>query len=187
MSKKVLVATYKPFARDAITGMKEIFGKVGYELELLEGYTDHNELVEAVKDVNALIVRSDKINEKVLNAAKELEIIVRGGAGYDNIDLKLASEKDIVVMNTPGQNSNAVAELAFGMMVYLARGKFNGKPGTELKGKTLGIHAYGNVGKNIARLAKGFEMDVLAFDPFVDDDLMKQDDVKPVKSEIDLY
>src|SRR6056297_794989 len=166
--KKLLVATVKPFHPNAVEGIKDICNKAGYEFNLLEKYNDQSELIEAVKDVNALIVRSDKVTKEVIDAADNLEIVVRGGAGYDNVDLDAATAKDVVVMNTPGQNSNAVAELALGMMVFMARGQFNGKPGTELSGKTLGIHAYGNVGRLVAKIAKGFGMEVCAFDPFLE-------------------
>ncbi|MDY6914748.1 MAG: NAD(P)-dependent oxidoreductase [Candidatus Cloacimonadota bacterium] len=181
MGKKVLVATVKPFASEAIKQIKELCEQSSYELQLLEKYESNQELIAAVSTAEALIVRSDKITADVIQKAKNLKIIVRGGAGYDNIDLEAASEKGIVVMNTPGQNSNAVAELAFGMMVYIARGQFNGKPGRELKGKKIGIHAYGNVGKNVARIAKGFDMEVWAFDPYVDNEKIKADGVKPIK------
>ncbi len=184
---KVLVATEKPFAGTAVAGIREVLVKAGYELELLESYTDKNELLSAVKDADALIVRSDKVDSGVINAAEKLKIVVRAGAGYDNLDLDACSSGNIVAMNTPGQNSNAVAELAFGMMVYMARGGFNGKAGTELRGKSLGIHAYGNVGKYVAMIAKGFGMDVYAFDPFIDDKDIEKDDVKPVGSVEELY
>ncbi len=185
--KKILVATEKPFNKIAVTDIKKITEEAGYEFLLLEKYTDKKELLDAVKDVNALIVRSDKIDKEVIDAAKNLEIIVRGGAGYDNIDLDAATAKNIVVMNTPGQNSNAVAELVFGMLVLMARNNYNGKSGKELKGKTLGIQAYGNVGKNVARVAKGFGMDVYAFDPYVKDEVIEADGVKVVKNVEDLY
>ncbi|MFP4525321.1 MAG: NAD(P)-dependent oxidoreductase [Bacteroidales bacterium] len=185
--KKLLVATEKPFHPDAVEGIKKICADAGYEFNILEKYTDKSELIEAVKDANALIVRSDKVTSDVIDAADNLEIIVRGGAGYDNVDLDAASKKNIVVMNTPGQNANAVAELALGMMVYFARNLFNGKPGTELRGKSLGIHAYGNVGKLVAEIAKGFDMDIYAFDPFKDKEYLEKDGVKPVDSVEDLY
>jgi D-3-phosphoglycerate dehydrogenase len=185
--KKLLVATEKPFHPNAVEGIKEICSKAGYEFNLLEKYSDKSELIEAVKDVNALIVRSDKVTKDVIDAAQNLEIIVRGGAGYDNIDLEAASAKNIVVMNTPGQNSNAVAELALGMMVYFARNQFNGKAGTELRGKKLGIHAYGNVGGFVAEIAKGFNMDVYAYDPFQDNKKMEKDGVTPLDSAEELY
>lgn len=187
MSKKVLVATIKPFAKKAVKEIEKICKDSGYEFILMEKYSEQNDLVVAVKDVDALIVRSDKVTREVIENADNLKVVVRAGAGYDNLDCEAATEKGIVCMNTPGQNSNAVAELAFGMMVYMARGQFNGKPGTELKGKTLGIHAYGNVGFNIARIAKGFDMKVLAFDPYVDKEKMKADGIVPVDSVEELY
>ena len=165
---KVLVATEKPFASEAITAIKEIVDNAGFEFALLEKYEDNAQLLDAVKDADALIIRSDKVTAEVLDAAKQLKIVVRAGAGYDNVDLEAASAKNVVVMNTPGQNANAVAELAIGMMVYDARGFFSGKPGTELGGKTIGLHAYGNVSKMVSRLAEGFEMEVIAFDPYID-------------------
>ncbi len=185
---KVLVATKKPFAKVAVEKIKEIVGNAGYDFALLEKYESNDEFLNAVKDVNALIVRSDKVTREILDAAKELKIVVRAGAGYDNIDLEAASEKGIVVMNTPGQNSNAVAELALGLMVYTARGFFNGKPGTELKGKTLGIHAYGHVGRLVAKIAKdGFGMNVSAFDPFIPKEKIEADGVKVYESVEELY
>ncbi|PVX51047.1 D-3-phosphoglycerate dehydrogenase [Balneicella halophila] len=184
---KILVATEKPFAPAAIEGIKKLTEEAGYEFALLEKYTDKSELLDAVKDATALIVRSDKITLEVVNAAPELKIVVRAGAGFDNVDLETTKERGIVVMNTPGQNANAVAELVLGMMVYGARNQFNGKPGTELKGKRLGIQAYGNVGKNVARIAKGFGMEVCAFDPFVDAKDIEADGVKAVEKVEDLY
>ncbi len=185
--KKLLVATEKPFHPNAVEGIKDICSKAGYDFQLLEKYSDKSELIEAVKDAHALIVRSDKVTKEVIDAGENLEIIVRGGAGYDNVDLDAASAKNIVVMNTPGQNSNAVAELAMGMMVYHARNHFNGKAGTELRNKTLGIQAFGNVGQFIAEIAKGFNMDVYAYDPFIDDSEIKKHDVKPLGSAEELY
>lgn len=185
--KKVLVATDKPFAKVAVDGIRLIVEKAGYELKLLEKYTTHADLVNAVEDVDAIIIRSDIVDQEVLAAAKKLKIVVRAGAGYDNIDLAAATENDIVAMNTPGQNSNAVAELAIGMMVYMARNLFNGTSGTELRGKTLGIHAYGNVGKYVATIAKGFGMEVFAFDPFVQADAILKDGVTPLNSVEELY
>jgi len=184
---KVLVATEKPFASVAIDGIRGVLDKAGYELSLLEGYTDKQELLSAVKDADALIVRSDKVDKEVINASDKLKIVVRAGAGYDNIDLEACTAGNIIAMNTPGQNSNAVAELAFGMMVYLARGGYNGKPGTELKGKTLGIHAYGNVGKCMARIAKGFGMEIFAFDPFVSQADVEKDGIQASKTVEELY
>ncbi|MEN8154080.1 MAG: 3-phosphoglycerate dehydrogenase [Acidobacteriota bacterium] len=187
MSKTILVATSKPFAKKAVESILEIGEKRGYEVRLLESYTEEQQLLDAVKGVNALIIRSDKINSRVIDSSDNLKIVVRAGAGYDNVDLDAASGKNIVVMNTPGQNSNAVAELAFGMMAFMARNKFNGKSGTELKGKKLGIHAYGNVGKFVAGIAKGFGMETYAYDPFIDASVIENDGVKSVNSAEELY
>ncbi|KQC11026.1 MAG: 3-phosphoglycerate dehydrogenase [Candidatus Cloacimonas sp. SDB] len=187
MAKKILVATEKPFAGEAVEKIRTICSEAGYEFILLEKYPDHSDLVNAVKDVNALIIRSDKVTREVLDNAAALEIVVRAGAGYDNVDCAAATSNNIVVMNTPGQNSNAVAELAFGMMVYMARGQFNGKPGTELKGKKLGIHAFGNVGVNVARIAQGFGMEVVAYDPYVPEDAIKEHGVTPLDSVEEMY
>ena len=184
---KVLVATEKPFAPAAVNEIKTIVEKAGYEFALLEKYEDVSQLKEAVADADALIIRSDKATKEVIDAGNNLKIIVRAGAGYDNIDLEAATSKGVVAMNTPGQNSNAVAELALGMMVYMARGLFNGKPGTELKGKTLGIHAYGNVGKIVAHIAMGFGMKVGAFDPFIAAETIEADGVKVYNSVEELY
>ena len=183
----VLVATVKPFSPQAVEGIKKIVDEAGYEFKLLESYSDQGEFIDAVADVDALIIRSDKATREVIQAAKNLKVIARGGAGYDNIDLEAASERGIVVMNTPGQNSNAVAELAFGMMLYFARKGFTGKAGTELKGKKLGIHAYGNVGKCVATIAKGFGMVLYTFDPFIPDEVIEKDDVTCIKSAEELY
>ena len=187
MSKKVLVATVKPFAPEAVSEIKQICTDKGYEMVLLEKYPDQQDFVNAVKDVDALIVRSDKLTKEVVDNADNLKVVVRAGAGYDNLDLDACTAKDVVAMNTPGQNSNAVAELAFGMMVYMARGQFNGKPGTELKGKTIGIHAFGNVGINVARIAKGFGMEVIAYDPYVPAERMKEFGVKAIESVEEMY
>lgn len=184
---KVLIATEKPFAAGAVKSIRDVFENAGYEVMMLENYTEKAQLLEAVGTADAIIIRSDIIDAEVIAAAPGLKIVVRAGAGYDNVDLVAATGKGVVVMNTPGQNSNAVAELALGMMVYQARGRFNGKPGTELKDKFIGIHAYGWVGKNVARIAKGFGMQVYAFDPFVDDAVMTTDGVTPVKSVDELY
>jgi D-3-phosphoglycerate dehydrogenase len=167
--------------------MEKIAENAGHEVVLLENYADENALIANVTNVNALIVRSDKITKAVVEAAESLEIVVRAGAGYDNIDLEACTAKGITVMNTPGQNADAVAELALGMMVFQARGQFNGKPGTELKGKTLGIHAYGNVGRRVARIAKGFGMEVSAFDPFLEAETMTADGIKVYETEAELY
>ncbi|MBU1109424.1 MAG: 3-phosphoglycerate dehydrogenase [Candidatus Riflebacteria bacterium] len=188
MTKKILVATDKPFAPEAISLMKAaIANKPDFKIELLEKYTEIAQFKAAVKDADALIIRSDLASQEIIEAADHLKSIVRAGAGFDNIDLAAATAHKVVAMNTPGQNSNAVAELAFGMMVYIARGKFNGKSGSELMGKKLGLHAYGNVGRNVARIAKGFGMEVYAFDPFVPADKIEAEGVKAVKSVEELY
>ncbi len=187
MGKKVLVATIKPFAPVAVEQIKAIVEKAGYTFSLLEKYENEEQLKEAIADVDAVIVRSDKIHKGIIDVAKNLKLIVRAGAGYDNIDLAAASERGIVVMNTPGQNANAVAELALGMMVYLARNLFNGKPGTELRGKTLGLHAFGHVGRRVAAIAHGFGMEIYAFDPFLSDEDIKKEGVTPVASAEELY
>ena len=184
---KILVATEKPFAKAAVDGIRKVVEEAGFELALLEKYTDPNDLVKAVADADALIVRSDKATKEVIEAGKNLKIIVRAGAGFDNVDLAAATAKGMVVMNTPGQNSNAVAELALGMMVFMARANFKGGSGTELKGKKLGIHAYGYVGKMVSAIAKGFGMNVFAFDPFVAKEAIEKDGVKAVASVEELY
>ncbi len=185
--KKVLVATDKPFAPVAVNQIRSIIEKAGHQLILLEKYTEKSQLIDAVKAANAIIIRSDIISQEVIGASNTLEIVVRAGAGYDNVDLVAATNKKVVVMNTPGQNSNAVAELAFGMMIYNIRKAYNGASGTELRDKTIGIHAYGNVGKYIALIAKGFGMKVLAFDPYVSYDIMQKDGVVPVATVEELY
>jgi D-3-phosphoglycerate dehydrogenase len=184
---KVLIATDKPFAPIAITKMKKVLDAAGFEMVLLERYTEVSQFTNAIADVDAVIVRSDLVTPEVLAAAKNLKIVVRAGAGYDNIDLKAATEAGVVVMNTPGQNSNAVAELAFGMMVMMARGGYDGKTGTELRNKSLGIHAYGNVGKYVAKIAQGFGMEVYAFDPFVSKEAIEADGVTALASVEELY
>ena len=184
---KVLIATDKPFAPVAVNGIREIVEAQGYELVLLEKYTSQDELIAAVADVDAMIIRSDKATKEVIEAAKNLKVIVRAGAGYDNIDLAACTAHNVVAMNTPGQNSNAVAELAFGMMVYMARNFYNGKSGSELKGKKIGIHAYGNVGQNVGRIACGFGMEVYAFDPFITDEQIKNAGASPLHSAEEMY
>jgi len=184
---KVLIATDKPFAPVAVKGIREVTEGAGFELVLLENYTSQDDFIKAIGDVDAVIIRSDKATKEVIEAGRNLKIIVRAGAGYDNIDLQAATARNVVAMNTPGQNSNAVAELALGMMVYYARNFFNGKSGSELMGKKLGIHAYGFVGKNVARIAKGFGMDVYAFDPFVPKEEIEKDGVKWVATVEELY
>ena len=184
---KILIATEKPFAPAAVKNITSELEGAGHEVLLLEKYTDKAQLLEAVKDVNAMIVRSDKITPDVLDAANQLKIIVRAGAGYDSIDTKYAKEKNVVVENTPGQNSNAVAELVFGMLVYAIRNFYNGKSGTELKGKKFGILAFGNVGRNVARIAKGFDMDVYAYDAFCPAEAIEAAGVHAVKTQNDLF
>lgn len=185
--KKVLIATDKPFAPIAVSQITGIIADAGLEIKKLEKYTTKAELLEAVVDVHAIIIRSDIIDREVIEAAGQLEIVVRAGAGYDNVDLLAATEKGVCVMNTPGQNSNAVAELVLGMMVYHARGFFNGNSGGELRGKTIGIHAYGNVGRYVATIAKGFGMKVYAFDPFVAKEAIEKDGVVALDSVEALY
>ena len=185
--KKILVATEKPFAAVAVNGIKEVAEKAGYEVLLLEKYADKAALLAAVADVDAIIIRSDVIDAEVMDAAKQCKIVVRAGAGFDNVDLTAATERGICVMNTPGQNSNAVAELAFGMMVYAYRNMYNGTSGMELKGKKLGIHAYGNVGRNVGRIAKGFGMDIYIYDIFTPQEIVDADGVKRVDSAEELY
>lgn len=184
---KVLIATEKPFAPIAVDGIRNIIEGAGYELSILEKYTEKKELINAVSDANALIIRSDKIDAEVMSAAPNLKIVVRAGAGYDNVDLSDAKERDIVVMNTPGQNSNAVAELVFGLLVYAVRNFYNGKAGTELKGKKLGILAFGNVGRNVARIAKGFGMDIYAYDAYCSKDSIEEVGVQAVNSQEELF
>ncbi|MCL2168056.1 MAG: NAD(P)-binding domain-containing protein [Lentimicrobiaceae bacterium] len=184
---KILVATEKPFAKVAVEGIRKIVENAGYELALLENFTDVNDFYKAVADADALIVRSDKVTKEVVDAAQQLKIVVRAGAGYDNLDLPACTAKNIVAMNTPGQNSNAVAELAAGMMVYMARNQFTPGTGSELLGKNLGIHAYGNVGKLVAKIAKGFGMNVFAFDPFVSKETMEAEGVTVCATTEELY
>ena len=184
---KVLVATEKPFAKVAVDGIREVVEGAGYELALLEKYTDKAQLLDAVADADAIIIRSDIVDAEVLDAAQRLKIVVRAGAGYDNIDLEAATNHNVVAMNTPGQNSNAVAELALGLMVYAVRNLYNGTSGTELKGKKLGIHAFGNVGRNVARIAQGFGMDVYAYDAYCPDEAMVAANVHPLHSAEELY
>ncbi|WP_444373513.1 NAD(P)-dependent oxidoreductase [Prevotella sp.] len=184
---KVLVATEKPFAAAAVNGIKAEVEGAGHQLVLLEKYTEKQQLLDAVADVEAMIVRSDKVTAEVLDAAKALKIVVRAGAGFDNIDIAYAKEKNVVVENTPGQNSNAVAELVFGLLVYAVRNFYNGKSGSELLGKKLGILAFGNVGRNVARIAKGFGMEVYAYDAFCPKEAIEAAGVKAVDSQDALF
>ena len=184
---KVLIATEKPFAPAAVQGVTNELKGAGHEVVLLEKYASTAELLEAVKDADAMIVRSDKVTPEVLDAAKQLKVVVRAGAGYDSIDTAYAKEKNVVVENTPGQNSNAVAELVFGLLVYAVRNFYNGKAGTELMGKKLGILAFGNVGRNVARIAKGFGMEVYAYDAFCPADAIEAAGVHACKSQDELF
>ena len=184
---KVLVATEKPFAAPAVTGIKNELESAGNQVAFLEKYTEKSQLLAVVADADALIVRSDKVTPEVLDAAKNLKIVVRAGAGYDNIDCAYAKSKGIVVENTPGQNSNAVAELVFGLLVYTVRNFYNGKSGSELKGKRLGILAFGNVGRNVARIAKGFDMEVSAYDAFCPAEAIEAAGVHACKSQDELF
>ena len=184
---KILIATDKPFAAIAVKGIREVVESAGMELALLEKYTEKAQLLDAVKDVDAIIIRSDIIDNEVFNAAKQLKIVVRAGAGFDNVDLAAATAHNVCVMNTPGQNANAVAELALGMMVYGVRNLYNGTSGTELLGKKLGIHAYGNVGRNVARIAKGFGMEIFAYDAYCPAEVIEKDGVKALSSAEELY
>lgn len=184
---KILVATEKPFAKVAIDGIRSEVEAGGHELALLEKYTEKAQLLDAVKDADALIIRSDKVDAEVLVAAKQLQIVVRAGAGYDNVDLAAATAHNVVVENTPGQNANAVAELVFGLLVFAVRNFYNGKSGTELLGKKLGILAFGNVGRNVARIAKGFGMDVYAFDAYCPKEAIEAAGVHAVDSQEALF
>lgn len=184
---KVLVATEKPFAAAAVEGIRKEVEAAGNELALLEKYTEKQQLLDAVADADALIIRSDKVDAEVLAAAKNLKIVVRAGAGYDNIDLEAATAHNVVAENTPGQNANAVAELVFGMLVFGVRNFFNGKAGTELMGKKLGILAFGNVGRNVARIAAGFGMEVYAYDAFCPASAIEAAGVKAVADQNELF
>lgn len=184
---KILVATEKPFAAAAVNGIREICQAGGHEVALLEKYTDKRQLLEAVTDADALIVRSDKVTREVTDAARKLKIVVRAGAGYDNVCLDACTERGIVVMNTPGQNSNAVAELAIAMMIYMSRNCFTPGTGSELCGKKVGIQAYGNVGRLVAAKAKALGMEVMAFDPFVPAEKMAADGVVPAETAERMY
>lgn len=184
---KVLIATEKPFAPVAVEGIKKEIEAAGLELALLEKYTEKQQLLDAVADAAALIIRSDKIDNEVFDAAKQLKIVVRAGAGYDNVDLDAATAHGVVVMNTPGQNANAVAELVFGLLVFAVRNFYNGKAGTELMGKTLGILAFGNVGRNVARIAKGFGMNVQAYDAYCPAEVIEAAGVHAVANQEELF
>ena len=184
---KVLIATEKPFAAAAVKAMEEVLTAGGIEVVKLEKYTEKKQLLEAVANVDGIIIRSDIVDAEVLDAAKNLKLVVRAGAGYDNIDLAAATAHNVVAMNTPGQNANAVAELVFGMLLFQCRNQFSGAAGTELMGKTLGLHAFGNVARNVARVAKGFGMEVYAYDPFLTKEQIESAGVKAVASIPELY
>ena len=184
---KILIVTEKPFAKVAVDGIRKEIEAAGLELALLEKYTEKAQVLEAVKDAHALIIRSDKVDAEIFDAAPELKIVVRAGAGYDNVDLEAATAHGVCVMNTPGQNANAVAELAIGLMIMAVRSFYDGKAGTELKGKKLGIHAYGNVGRNVARIAKGLGMEIFAYDAFCPKEAMEAEGVCPVATPEELY
>lgn len=186
-SMKILIATEKPFAAAAVKAMEEIITAADIEVVKLEKYTEKKQLLEAVAEVDGIIIRSDIVDAEVLDAAKNLKIVVRAGAGFDNIDLAAASAHNVVAMNTPGQNANAVAELVFGMLLFQCRNQFSGAAGTELMGKTLGLHAFGNVARNVARVAKGFGMEVYAYDPFLTKEQIESAGVKAVESIPELY
>ena len=183
----ILLVTEKPFTKQTIDDIKDIIEKSGNKFKLLENYTDKKQFLEAVSDVDALIVRSDKVTKEIIEASKNLKIIVRAGAGFDNIDLDAATQKGIVVMNTPGQNSNAVAELVFGLLVFAIRNFYNGKTGTELKGKKLGLLAFGQVGRNVARIGKGFGMDIYSYDAFVPAKVIEEAGIHAVDNQEELF
>lgn len=184
---KVLIATEKPFAAAAAAKIKAELDAANYEYTFLESYTDVSDFHAAVADVDALIIRSDKVDEAVLDAAKNLKIVVRAGAGFDNVDLKAASARNVVVMNTPGQNANAVAELTIGMMIYLARGKFMGKSGSELAGKKLVLFGFGYIARLVGRMAKGIGMELYAYDPYIANEVMTKEGVKPLSKVADIF
>lgn len=185
--KKVLIATEKPFSKSAVEAIRKVTETAGYELALLEKYTEKKQLLDAVADADALIVRSDKVDTEVVDAAKRLKIVVRAGAGFDNLDLKACTAHQVVAMNTPGQNANSVAELVFGLLVFGVRNFYNGTGGSELKGKKLGILAFGNVGRNVARIAKGFGMDIYAYDAFCPAEAIEQAGVHAVSSQEEMF
>ena len=184
---KVLIATEKPFAAPAVAGIKQILSEAGFDVVLLEKYTAKSELLAAVADVDAIIIRSDIIDKEVFDAAHQLKIVVRAGAGYDNVDLEAATAHGVCVMNTPGQNANAVAELVFALLLFSVRNRFNGASGTELKDKKLGLLAYGNTGRNVARIAKGIGMDIYAYDPFTPAEVIEKEGVHAVASQKELF
>ena len=183
----ILLATEKPFTKETVQEIRDIIEKSGNTFKLLENYKDKQELIDSVKDINGLIVRSDKITKEIIDAAKNLKIIVLAGAGFDNVDLDHSTKKGIVVMNTPGQNANAVAELVFGLIIYAIRNFFNGKTGTELKGKKLGLLAFGQVGRNVARIAKGFDMEIYSYDAYVPKNVLEEAGINAVDNQEELF
>ena len=184
---EILLATEKPFTKETVEDIKNIIEKSGNIFLLLENYKEKQQLLDSVKDIDALIIRSDKITKEIMDSAKKLKIIVRAGAGVDNIDLEYATKKGIVVMNTPGQNSNAVAELVFGLLIYAIRNFYNGKTGFELKGKKLGLLAFGQVGRNVARIAKGFDMDIYSYDAFVPAKVLEESGIHAANNAEELF
>lgn len=187
MRMKILVATEKPFSKTAVEGIRRVIEEAGHEFALLEKYTSPDELRAAAATADALIVRSDKVDEALFNAAPNLKIVVRAGAGYDNIDLKAATAAGALVENTPGQNSNAVAELVIGLAIMAARNKYSGTTGFEISGKRIGLQAFGQVSRHVAAIAKGFGMDVTAIDPYCPAEAMEKAGVKCAASLEDLY
>ena len=183
----ILLATEKPFTKETVQEIRNIIEKSGNTFKLLENYKDKQELIDSVKDINGLIIRSDKITKEIIDAAKNLKIIVRAGAGFDNVDLEYSTKKGIVVMNTPGQNANAVAELVFGLIIYAIRNFYNGKTGTELKGKKLGLLAFGQVGRNVARIAKGFDMEIYSYDAYVPKNVLEEAGINAVDNQEELF
>ncbi|MFO7868988.1 MAG: NAD(P)-dependent oxidoreductase [Bacteroidales bacterium] len=183
----VLIATTKPFATEAKKNIVDIIEQAGFTPHILEKYSSQEDLKQAIANVDAVIIRSDVIDKEIIEAAHNLKIIVRAGAGYDNVDIETAREKNIVVMNTPGQNANAVAELVFGLLIFFIRGQFSGKAGSELKGKNIGIHAFGNIGKIVATIAKGFGMNVFAFDPYISHEKIEECGVRSLETVEELY
>ena len=184
---KVLIATQKPFSAAAVAGIKDIIVNAGHEFVALEKYPGQSDLVAAVADADALIIRSDKVTAEVLDAAKNLKIVVRAGAGFDNVDLAAATAHNVVVMNTPGQNSNAVAELAIAMMIYMSRGQFTPATGSEIMGKTLGVQAFGNVGRLVGKKAEALGMKIMAIDPFIPAEKIRELGAEPAESVEDMY
>ena len=186
-TSEILLATEKPFTKETVEDIKKLVEKSGNTFKLLEKYKTKQELMDSIKDANAIIVRSDKITKEIMDSSNNLKVIARAGAGFDNIDLGYASKKGIVVMNTPGQNANAVAELVFGLLVYAKRNFYDGSSGTELKGKKLGLLAFGNVGRNVARIAKGFGMEIYSYDAFVPKEVLEKEGIHAVDKQEDLF